>query len=120
MSTPTPELEKKRWREYFDSLAHSLQGLLVSIEVMSEQIGDQTDVERIPLQGISYDPKDDVLEVAVGGRDSRYPVVLRHFIDAPSMIRVQDGAVRPHTIFVEDASGTKTLIRLFEVPAIEA
>jgi Family of unknown function (DUF5335) len=121
MSTTTQELDAERWVEYFDSLAPSIDGLLVTIEVMSEQLGDQLDVERLPLQAIGYDPKDNVLEVAVGGRGVRYPILLRHFISSPQTVSVEESSpLSPRAILVTDASGVRTLIRLFEPAALEA
>jgi hypothetical protein len=121
MSEDTQELRAEKWAEYFDSIAGSLDGVLVTIEVMSEELGDQTDVERLPLQTIGYDRRDDVLEVAVGGRGAGYPVVLRHFISSPRSISVEGPPQgRPRAILVEDASGARTLIRLFEPASLEA
>jgi Family of unknown function (DUF5335) len=120
MST-TRELGTEDWAGYFGSIAASIDGMLVTIEVMSEQLGDQVDVERLPLQAISYDPKDDVLDVSVGGRGARYPVLLRHFISSPKTVSVEESdALSPSAILVTDASGTRTLIRLFERAALEA
>jgi hypothetical protein len=120
MSPITEELAAERWVEYFDAFARRGDGLLVTIEVMSEELGDQTDVERLPLQAIGYDAKDDVLEVSVGGRSTRYPVVLRHFISSPQTISVEEsGPLNPKAILVEEAGGTRTLIRLFEPAALE-
>jgi hypothetical protein len=122
MSPITDDLAADRWAEYFDALARRSGGLLVTIEVMSEELGDQTDVERLPLQAIGYDRKDDVLEVSVGGRSPRYPVVLRHFISSPQTISVEEdsGRAGPGAILVTDATGVRTLIRLFEPSALEA
>jgi hypothetical protein len=68
MSTTTRELGRTSWSAYFDSIAPSIEGTVLTVELIGEQLGDQTDVERLPVQAIGYDPKDDVLEVAVGGR----------------------------------------------------
>jgi Family of unknown function (DUF5335) len=120
MSTATQQLDAEKWAEYFDSIAPGIDGLLVTIEVMSEQLGDQLDVEQLPLQAIGYDPKDDVLEVAVGGRGIRYPVLLRHFISNPRTVSVEESSpLSPTAILVTDASGVRTLIRLFEPTALE-
>jgi phage repressor protein C with HTH and peptisase S24 domain len=120
MSPTTRDLDAEVWPRYFDSLTQSSEGLLASIELMSEELGDQSDVERMPLQAISYDPRDDVLEVAVGGRGARYPIVLRHFISNPKTISVEEnGEPDPAAIEVTDPSGVRTLIRLFETPALE-
>ena len=115
MGTSTQELGAEKWKEYFDSISSSTAGRVVTIEVMSEQLGDQVDVERLPLQAIGYDPKDSVLEIAVGGRGLRFPVLLRHFISDPQAISVEEsGPLSPVAILVTDASGAKTLIRLLE------
>jgi hypothetical protein len=121
MSTATQELDAGRWHEYFDSLTPNVEGMLVTIEVMEGQEGDQLDVERMPLQAISYDPRDDVLEVALGGRGVRYPVVLRHFISAPRTISVEEeSSITPTAVLVTDGSGVRTLIRLFAPVELEA
>jgi Family of unknown function (DUF5335) len=122
MSPITEELGAERWAEYFDAFVRRSGGLLVTIEVMSEELGDQTDVERLPLQAIGYDPKENVLEISVGGRSPRYPVVLRHFISSPQTISVEEDSGRPgpNAILVTDASGVQTLIHVFEPPALEA
>lgn len=120
MSTTSRELDAATWHEYFDSITPAIEGMLVTIEVMSEETGDQLDVERMPTEAISYDPRDDVLEVAVGGRGVRYPVVLRHFISSPRTISVEESdSVTPTAILVTDGSGVRTLIRLFEPIALE-
>jgi Family of unknown function (DUF5335) len=115
MSTATQELDAGKWHEYFDSLTPSIEGKLATIEVMDAQRGDQIDAERMPLQAISYDPKDDVLEIALGGRGVRYPVVLRHFISSPRTISVEESSsITPSAILVTDGDGVRTLISLFE------
>jgi len=121
MSTSTQELARETWVEYFNSIAPSIEGVLVTIEIMSGELGDQRDVERLPLQGIVYDPKDDMLDVSVGGRGIRYPVLLRHFIESPQTISVEEtDALRPAAILVTDGTGVRTLIRLFEASEIAA
>lgn len=120
MSPTTQQLEAEEWVEYFDSLTERTAGALVTIEVMSEELGAQTDVERLPLQTIGYDPKESILEIAVGGRGLRYPVVLRHFISSPQEINVEEEGSGPSALLVSDASGARTLIRLFAPTALEA
>jgi hypothetical protein len=120
MGIETQELSADSWAEYFDSIAKSVEGLLVTVEVMNEELGDQTDVERLPLQTLGYDHKDEVFEVAVGGRGTRYPVLLRHFIANPRTIGIEDdGPPTPSAVLVTDAGGTRTLIRLFEPAVLE-
>jgi hypothetical protein len=119
MSGTTEQLAAERWVEYFDSIAGRIEGRLATIEIMSEELGDQTDVERLPLQAVGYDPKDNVLEIAVGGRGTRYPVVLRHFISDPQAISIQQSEPSaPSAILVTDTDGTRTLLKLFEPAAL--
>jgi hypothetical protein len=120
MSAATRELAVDSWMEYFDSIARDLEGLLVTVEVMSEELGDQTDIERLPLQTLGFDPKDNALEIAVGGQGTRYPVVFRHFIYDPRAISVDEFDGRPLAILVRDADGAQTLVRLFEPEMLEA
>jgi hypothetical protein len=121
MSTTTEELGAEKWARYFDSLTPGIEGKLVTVEVMSDELGDQLDVERLPLQAIGYDPKDNVLEVAVGGRGVRHPILSRHFISSPQTISIEGaGSFTPTAILVTDGSGVRTLIRLFEPPELEA
>jgi hypothetical protein len=120
MSATTQELTAEKWVEYFDSIIPNIDGMLVTIEVMSDELGDQVDVERLPLGAIGYDRKDDVLEVSVGGRSTRYPVLLHHFISGPQTISVEEsGPLSPRAILVTDAGGVRTLIRLFEPASLE-
>lgn len=120
MSTTTRELAAESWQEYFDSITPNIDGMLTTIEVMSEQLGDQIDVQQLPLQAISYDPKDNTLEVAVGGRGVRFPVLLRHFISDPQTISIEESSsLMPMAILVTDAGGVRTLIRISEAAALE-
>jgi hypothetical protein len=117
----TEELERGRWADYFDSIATSVEGLHVTIELLEGQEGDQIETERLPLQTLGYDHKDNVIEVAVGGRGTRYPVLLRHFIYSPQTIAIEETDLpTPSTILVTDGDGKRTLISLFEPPELEA
>jgi hypothetical protein len=55
--------------------APTTKGHDVTIEVLDPETGDNPLVERLPFAGITYDHKDDVVVVSVGGRSPRYPVV---------------------------------------------
>ena len=49
MNTTAQELGAERWSDYFDSIAPGIEGMHVTIEIMSEQLGDQVEAERLPL-----------------------------------------------------------------------
>ncbi|MBV8951984.1 MAG: DUF5335 family protein [Actinobacteria bacterium] len=100
------------WREFLERLTADHQGDEVTIEVLSPEIGDQEEAERLAFSYLEYDNKDDVVVVAVGGRDGRYPL-LRHMIGRPRRILVDPPS--PHearAIDVEDRDGTHTIVTL--------
>jgi Family of unknown function (DUF5335) len=63
------KLDKNQWRMFFDRLSKTLQGQQAEIEVASLSFGDQVEAELLPLHGITYDPNDDLVEVALEGLD---------------------------------------------------
>ena len=81
-----------------------------TIEVLDRSFGDQTEAERLPFAYTSYDPKDDVVVVAVGGRSSSYPVVLRHMVPHPSEVDIDldAGAFR-----AVEQEGPTTIVTFF-------
>ena len=55
-------LEKSERHGYFDRVSRALLGKRAEIEVASLVLGDQIEAEWVPVLGITYDQKDDVLE----------------------------------------------------------
>ena len=71
--------------------------------------GDQIVAEWLPLLGITYDAKDDLIDVALGQE-----MQLDHLIRQPQQISVQEGKNGIETIAVVAADGMKQLLRLKE------
>lgn len=111
----TPLLDRSRWTTGLDELTEAHAGDLVSIEVLDPAIGHQYEAERLPFSYLSYDPKDDVAIVAVGGQSSRYPVVLRHMVQHPKEIDVATADVPEAAVRILDQEDTATLITFFPV-----
>jgi hypothetical protein len=63
------KIDKSKWQAFFDRLSRGLIGMRAEIEVASLALGDQIEAEWLPLLGIAYDPKDNVLEIALEGLD---------------------------------------------------
>jgi hypothetical protein len=61
----TVKLDKGAWQAYFDRMSKLVTGKQAEIEAASLNIGDQIEAEWVPLLGISYDPKSDLVEVLV-------------------------------------------------------
>jgi hypothetical protein len=100
----THKLDKKQWRTFFDGISTMLEGKRAEIEVASLRLGDQVEAEWLPLLGITYDPKDDIVEVALEGLD--------HLIPKPREIYVEDGAEGMMAFEIVDADDERQIIKL--------
>ena len=103
--------QRTEWTRLTDRLSAEYPGYDVTIEVLGPDVGDNQMVERLPFDHVTYDHKDDVLVVAVGGKAQRYPVVLRHLIHHPREM-VVDQNPQGAALKVTDESGTTTLVSL--------
>lgn len=102
------------WTEQLDQLTKDREGQDVTIEVLGQTIGDEREAEHLPFSYTTYDQKDDVVIVAVGGRGRKYPVMLRHMVWHPNEVDV-DPAVGAFRVAEQD--GTTTIVSFFEAAA---
>ena len=98
------KLEKGQWRSFFDRLSKGLDGKQAEIEIASLNLGTQVEAEWLPLLGIVYDPRADMIEVALDGLD--------HMIPKPREIYVDEGLGGLMSIEIVDAEDTKQIIKL--------
>jgi Family of unknown function (DUF5335) len=63
----TRKLDKREWHPFLDGISKVLEAKEAEVEVASLALGDQIEAEWLPLYGLAYDPKDDVVEVALEG-----------------------------------------------------
>jgi hypothetical protein len=98
------KLEKAAWHPYFDQMSKILIGKQAELEVAALNIGDQIEAEWLPLMGIVYDQKDDLVEVLMEGLD--------HLIPKPAEIYVDYAPTGLVSIEVVDADGVKQIIKL--------
>jgi len=96
-------LPKPEWSRFFANVSRTLQGKQVEIEILSLKLGDEIEVERLPLLGLAYDPKNDLVEVALQDVD--------HMIRKPKDIYVDVGPAGLLTIEVTSADDTREIIR---------
>jgi hypothetical protein len=105
------ERPKEDWHGLLDELSKVRAGDDVTIEVLDVEFGDEFEVERMPLAYIEYDEHTDEASVGVGGRDGRYPVVLRHSIEHPAAILTDFKPPRlPLAVQIVGADGSETLV----------
>lgn len=98
------KLEKAVWREYFDRVSKTIEGKNVELEVEALEIGSQIELEWVPLMGLLYDPKNDVLAVMVEGLD--------HMIRRPQTVFVDMTGSALTSVEVIDADQVRHIIRL--------
>jgi len=98
------KIDKRDWRAFFDWLSQSLLGARAEIEVASLDLGDQIEVEWLPLLGITYDDKNDILEVALEGVD--------HLIYGPREVWADLNVGEMMSFEVIDDRGVSQIIKL--------
>ena len=119
MTQDGQEIPSSSWFQWLESFTKQHEGDVVTIEVIANDLGDQYEAEQVPFAYIEYDKHDDAVNVAVGGRDGRYPVVLRHTVEHPSRIVVSTPeSGEASTVDVTAADGVQTLITFHRRPAL--
>src|SRR3989442_477944 len=98
------QVPKTAWRPFFDQMSKALRGKRAEIEVASLDLGDQIVAEWVPLIGITYDSRDDLLDVALD-RANR-------LIRRPQEIEVEEGPAGLASVAVVDADGARHVVRL--------
>ncbi|MDB5797116.1 MAG: hypothetical protein JWP36_1018 [Paucimonas sp.] len=98
------KLEKPNWHAYFDNMSRLLDGKRVEVEVDALAIGGQVQAEWLPLIGITYDPKDDIVNVALEG--------LQHMIHKPREVFVDQTVVDLNSVEVIDTDDYRHIIKL--------
>jgi hypothetical protein len=115
------EIPRSNWLEALEALSKEHEGAVVTIELPSTEFGDEYVAEQVPFAYIEYDSHDDAVNVGVGARDGRYPVVLRHAVAHPQRVGVAT-SIPGEESTVDDtaAEGVKTLITFYHLPALPA
>jgi uncharacterized protein YuzE len=80
----TRRLRRGEWQAYCDKLSRGLRDANAELEVVSLALGDHVEAKWLALYGVSYDPRADVLEIALKNVD--------HLIEQPRDITVEETA----------------------------
>jgi hypothetical protein len=75
-------LNRAEWRRYCDRLSKAIAGRTVELDVASMDLGDRVEARWLPLLGIVFDARGDVLEIALDG--------LGHSILSPRDLRLEE------------------------------
>ncbi len=97
-------INKSQWKDYFDDMSKVLGDVPVEVEVEGLGIFDKVEVEWLPLKGITYDPKDNVVSLMFDKLD--------HMVEKPYEIEVEKGEDGVKTIsFTSEGDGAKTVVK---------
>ena len=119
MSATTRELASETWAEYFDALSRELLHAPTSIEVVEPSGPANVEARHLALHALTYDRRDDVFEVAVDRGGPHLPGVLRHLVDHPARVAVDNHTMlAPMTIAVDGRDGLRTMIRIEHDPYV--
>jgi len=75
-------LPRAEWRSYCNQVSKAAAGRRVELDVASLDLGDRLEARWLPLFGIAFDSRGDVLEVALDG--------VGHSILSPSQIVLEE------------------------------
>jgi hypothetical protein len=97
-------LERSEWSGFCIRASRGFLGKHVEILVISAQIGFQSEARRLPLLGIAYDPKNDVLQLLLGELD--------HLIRAPCELYVDEEPLGTVNLQIIDAEDVRQIVTL--------
>ena len=97
-------IPKTEWRSFFDRMSQGLLGKWAEIEVASMDLGDNIVAEWVPMIGITYDSRDDLLDVALDRAN--------HLIRHPKEILVEEDENGLKSVAVLDGDDTRQIVNL--------
>ncbi len=103
------KLEREDWGPFLDYISKIFKGREAETETASLALGEQVEAKWLPLIGLTYDPKDDVIDFALDGLD--------HLIHKPREVYVDEGVELMTSLEIVDADGVH-LIAKFREPLL--
>jgi len=107
----TKEIPENQWRQFFDDFSKEHAGWVVDLEVIGRDIGDQEEVNNLPLVGISADVKgtERRIEIMAGLRTESH---VTRIVNKPRRVwlKTPEGDIE-----IESEDGTKTLVSFEQI-----
>ena len=97
-------IEKADWASFCAAVSDALEGRQAEIEVASIDLGGQVEKDWAPLVGISYDPEDDIIDIALEEVD--------HIVNKPRELLADIDDASVSALQITDAEGTRHLVKL--------
>ena len=98
-------IEKAEWASFCAAVSQALEGSQAEIEVASLDLGDQIEKQWAPLIGITYDPNDDIIDIAL--EDD-----VDHIVNRPQELLADIDDASISALQITDADGRLHLVRL--------
>src|SRR4029453_3453057 len=111
--TESSTTDRKAWADQLDQLTKERESQYVTIEVLDPTYGDEPEAEHLPFAYATYDAKDDVVIIAVGGTTKTYVAALRPMGWHPAEVDVELAA---GAIKVVEKDGTTTIVAFHPPP----
>jgi hypothetical protein len=97
-------VERSEWGVFCFRVSHIFLGKQADIEVASLEIGVQPEARRLPLEGMFYDPGEDVLRLVVGH--------MNYLIRAPRELYADEDPLGIVALQIVDADGVRQIVTL--------
>jgi len=101
---PDISIEKADWADFLNWVTDSLAGAQAEIDVLSLKLGAQAQARSLPLLGLAYDRKSDVIEVALEGLD--------HLVHRPRKLAATQDDSGLLSIEIVDADKVRQIVKL--------
>ena len=113
----TREIPINEWQPFLDQFSQCHQGEKVTVKIIGNDVGDQTEMSDMPLMGISADCRaggGERIEVSAGDSTSAH---ITHAVMHPSHVRLaEDDEGHALAMQIESSDGPVTLVRFSAEP----
>lgn len=116
----TLNIPKDEWGNFFDDLTRRRFEWKTSLEVINREIGSQTLSDGLPLMGITEEYEDEkrIVEILLGEDAEHHQT--HNIFDPVQVAFLPNDSDAGGILEIEEADGTKTLMRILEPMPVEA
>jgi hypothetical protein len=100
----TETVDKTLWDGFLNQLSKGLGGRQAEVSVASLDLGSQVEAEWLPFLGMTYDRKNDAIEVILEG--------IEEIIPHPKQLSYLEDGGRIASVQVVDAQGVQRIVQL--------
>lgn len=110
----TLKIPRDEWGNFLDDLTKRRFEWKTNLEVMNPDIGDQTLSDGLPLTGVTFEAKGDkpVIEILLGRNADQHQA--HSILDPEALAFLPNEKDHGGILEIEEADGTKTLVRILE------